>query len=207
MGSTAGSGSGSGSSVPASASVFQESDSTPAILLTATPDCTTDELFALLGIHKSFKPTQSTKSASSFTIFQFYDRWTAADEAYTKYQDMINQHTWNKMALTKDNVTGIFLKRSSYYNCSRLFSQVHSSPDYDDMLKWLETQGKYCDSTELWGETKSSYTLAHLYDWIKNKGTLDPIGKKKKAAAKEKELAKGKAKGKSHKKATTSLKQ
>ena len=94
----------------------------------------------------------------------------------------------------KTEIIGLFVAKTTWHNSyAKLFPTAEG---YEDMLA-LEGESDCKSDLELWGVTKSKYTLADLGEWLKKqkgKKVVKPATKSAKGA-KEKEKRQGSGSG------------
>ncbi|KAF8952537.1 hypothetical protein BDZ97DRAFT_1930684 [Flammula alnicola] len=169
--SVSGSGSRAGSSVPSVSDSYHNSPN----------PSDHEEILTALGVDLTLaKSSDGARSMADYTIFIYYEKWKAIDQAHSTYQNLKNQQSWP------------FQNLSPYCQNS----------NFTGMLAWLDSNGTL-PSEEIWHVEKAVYTINDLKAWVDNGGTLDPKSKR----AKEKGKGKEKQKGISHKKGSTSRKQ
>ena len=123
-----------------------------------------------------------------------YKRYTVANQVISQVADMINDRSWPKELGKPPNQTEIVCLFVAKTTWNKTYAKLLPCAEgYQDMRSWLEDPDT-CSDQELWGETKSRYTISDLSDWLNSK---DKASKKRKGKEKEKEKeASGSAKEK-----------
>lgn len=115
-----------------------------------------------------------------------YKCYTVANQVILQVADIINDRSWAKELGKPPNQTEIvrlFVAKTTWHQTyAKLLPHAEG---YEDMCSWLEDSDT-CSDQELWGETKSRYTISDLSDWVNSK---DKASKKWKGKEKEKEAS------------------
>ncbi|KAF8960122.1 hypothetical protein BDZ97DRAFT_1760926 [Flammula alnicola] len=192
--SVSGSGSRAGSSVPSVSDSYHNSPN----------PSDHEEILTALGVDLTLaKSSDGARSMADYTIFIYYKKWKAIDQAHSTYQNLKNQQSWPFRKLIKKDIIDMITGRSKYFSHSqKIFPLIVKNSNFTGMLAWLDSNGTL-PSEEIWHVEKAVYTINDLKAWVDNGGTLDPKSKR----VKEKGKGKEKQKGISHKKGSTSRKQ
>ena len=131
------------------------------------------------------------------TLQVMYQRHTHVHEIQAQVADMVAGRTWPGEVgkyPNKTEIIGLFVAKTTWHNSyAKLFPTAEG---YEDMLA-LEGESDCKSDLELWGVTKSKYTLADLGEWLKTqkgKKVVKPATNSAKGA-KEKEKSQGSGSG------------
>ena len=127
------------------------------------------------------------------TLQVLYQRYCAVNDVQRQVDQMIKDRTWKGPAITKTDVTNVFVAKTTWFNFYN--TQMPAAEKQDDMIAWLTEADDAPSDADLWGEAKDHYTLTDLDNWLTKK-----LGKKAKVVKKVtgkkvtgKAVAKGKA--------------
>ncbi|EDR02211.1 uncharacterized protein LACBIDRAFT_332556 [Laccaria bicolor S238N-H82] len=102
------------------------------------------------------------------TLQVMYQRYTHIYELQGKINDMVAEHKWKAQFgkyPNKTEVIGLFVAKTTWHNSyAKVFPMVEG---YEDMVAWLEGDPDAKSDLDLWGVTKSKYSITDLVEWLK----------------------------------------
>ena len=136
------------------------------------------------------------------TLQVMYQRYAHINELQAKISDMVAERKWPAEVGKYPNKTeliGLFVAKTTWHTSyAKIFPMAEG---YEHMLAWLEGDSDRKSDLDLWGTTKSRYSIADLGEWLKKqkgKKAVKPVMKsavKSTKGAKEKEKEKEKKQG------------
>ena len=136
------------------------------------------------------------------TLQVMYQRYAHINEIQAKISDMVAERKWPAdlgKYPNKTELIGLFVAKTTWHNSyAKVFPMAEG---YEDMLAWLEGDSDRKSDVDLWGTTKSRYTIADLGEWLKKqkgKKAVKPVMRsavQSTKGAKEKEKKQGSASG------------
>jgi len=131
-----------------------------------------------------------------------YQCYTHIQEIQAKVSDLVAEWKWPTDVgkyPNKTEIIGLFVAKTTWHNTyAKVFPRAEG---YEDMLAWLEGDSDRKSDLDLWGTTKSKYSITDLEDWLKKqkgKKAVKPVMKsltKTTKGAKEKEKKQGSGSG------------
>ena len=102
------------------------------------------------------------------TLQVMYQRYTHIFEIQGQIADMVAEHKWLAQFgkyPNKTEVIGLFVAKTTWHNSyAKVFPMVEG---YEHMVAWLEGDPDAKSDLDLWGVTKSRYSITDLGDWLK----------------------------------------
>jgi hypothetical protein len=131
------------------------------------------------------------------TLQVMYQRYTHIHDIQAQIADMVAEHKWlTKFGKypNKTEIIGLFVAKTTWHNSyAKVFPMVDS---YEHMLAWLEGDPDAKSDLDLWGVTKSKYSIADLGEWLKKQKGKKVVKSVTKFAVKSAKGAKEKEKEK-----------
>jgi len=129
------------------------------------------------------------------TLQVMYQCYTHIHEIQAQVADLVAERKWPTglgKYPNKTEITGLFVAKTTWHNSyAKIFPMAEG---YEDMLAWLEGASDSKSDLDLWGVTKSKYSLADLGDWLKKQKGKKVVKSVMKSAAKSAKGAKEKEK-------------
>jgi hypothetical protein len=131
------------------------------------------------------------------TIQVMYQCYIHIFEIQGQIADMVAERKWLTQFgkyPNKTEVIGLFVAKTTWQNSyAKVFPMVE---DYEHMVAWLEGDPDAKSDLNLWGVTKSKYSVTDLGDWLKKqKGKKAVKSAKSAKGVKEKEKKQGSGSG------------
>ena len=108
---------------------------------------------------------------------------------------MIKNRTWKGAKLTKTEIVGLFVAKTTWHNSYLL--QMPAAEAHEDMRAWLAEEDGALSEADVWGDAKIHHTLKDLDSWLKIKAgkTVETTKKVEKKAVVKGKAGKAVAKG------------
>jgi hypothetical protein len=118
---------------------------------------------------------------TSPTLQVMYQRYTHIHELQAQIADLVAERKWPSdlgKYPNKTEIIGLFVAKTTWHDSyAKIFPMAEG---YKQMLAWLEGASDCQSDLDLWGVTKSKYSLTDLGEWLKKqkgKKVVKPVTK------------------------------